>query len=288
MEFNDLLIKEGINPKGVLVLRHRPSEPKLRKVFPWLAAERPDLYNAYQQTQGPKVEKAMQKADYVASFIGHEPGRAHFVGLYERCNWRPLTYQQYRKKPGYEETTALDYQDIKGGRDSIFWFDLELTDFYARWKGRLIVEWPGLERSWWRWADRNVILIDSILKQSAFDAEIPSWDELTLTWEELKVLPSKWQAALSEWRGIYFILDESDGKGYVGSAYGTDNILGRWLNYAASGHGGNKALRRRKPGNFRFSILQRVSPDMEPADITRLEASWKNRLHTRSFGLNGN
>ncbi len=133
MEFNDLLIKERINPRGVLVLRHRPREPKFRKVFPWLAAERPDLYNAYQQTQGPKVEKAMQKADY-----------------------------------------------------------------------------------------------------------------------------------------------------------GTENILGRWLNYAASGHGGNKALRRRKPGNFRFSILQRVSPDMEPADITRLEASWKDRLHTRSFGLNEN
>jgi len=57
MEFNDLLIKEGINPKGVLVLRHRPSEPKFRKVFPWLAAERPDLYNAYQQAEPGVLER---------------------------------------------------------------------------------------------------------------------------------------------------------------------------------------------------------------------------------------
>ncbi len=117
---------------------------------------------------------------------------------------------------------------------------------------------------------------------------MPSWEELTLTWEELKVLPSKWQVALSEWRGIYFILDETDGKGYVGSAYGCDNILGRWLNYASSGHGGNKELRRRNAASFRFSILQRVSPDMEPADIIRLERTWKNRLHTREFGMNEN
>jgi hypothetical protein len=59
VEFNDLLGKEGIDPKTVLVLRHRPRERELRKVLPWLAAERPDTYNAYQQQQSPSVETAM-------------------------------------------------------------------------------------------------------------------------------------------------------------------------------------------------------------------------------------
>ena len=86
-------------------------------------------------------------------------------------------------------------------------------------------------------------------------------------------LSSRMKAALSQWRGIYFIFDQSDGKGYVGSAYGTENILGRWLSYAAGGHGGNKELRKRNPAGFRFSILQRVSPDMEPTEIIRLESS---------------
>ena len=118
---------------------------------------------------------------------------------------------------------------------------------------------------------------------------MPRWDELRFTWEELKVLPSKWKAALSQWRGIYFIFDESDGKGYVGSAYGTENLLGRWLGYAASGHGGNKKLRHRDPQHFRFSVLQRVSPDMESDEVIRLECSWKERLHTRApHGLNDN
>ena len=43
---------------------------------------------------------------------------------------------------------------------------------------------------------------------------------------EIGILPKRWQAKLSEWRGIYYIFDTSDGKGYVGSAYSYDNILG--------------------------------------------------------------
>ena len=41
--------------------------------------------------------------------------------------------------------------------------------------------------------------------------------------------------------------------------------------------------------NSRFSILQRVSPDMEQADVIAVENSWKERLHKREpFGLNDN
>lgn len=177
---------------------------------------------------------------------------------------------------------------LKGDRESVLWFDLGPTDFYKEWKGRLVVDWPGSERSWWRWADRNCFLVSIIHEQSILDAAMPRWDEMRFTWGELKVLPSKWKAALSQWRGIYFIFDEGDGKGYVGSAYGTENILGRCLSYAARGHGGNKELRKRNPERFRFSILQRVSPDMQPAEIIRLESSWKDRLHTREFGMNEN
>ncbi len=106
-------------------------------------------------------------------------------------------------------------------------------------------------------------------------------DDVTNTGNQLTGMPF-------EWRGIYFIYDESDGKGYVGSAYGKDNILGRWLSYKASGHGGNKQLCKRYPKNFRFSILQRVSPDMDADDVIRIEGTWKERLHTRDYGLNEN
>lgn len=143
-------------------------------------------------------------------------------------------------------------------------------------------------QSWWRWAARNSFLVDSILPERAFVRAPPEWHEIVLSWEELKALPTPWKAKLSEWRGVYFILDQSDGKGYVGSAYGSENILGRWSGYAAGGHGGNSELRKREPRDFRFSILERVSPDMAAADVIRIEDSWKRRLHTRVFGLNKN
>jgi hypothetical protein len=115
------------------------------------------------------------------------------------------------------------------------------------------------------------------------------WNEIEFTWKELAVLPTRWKTALLQWRGIYYIFDTSDRKGYVGSAYGESNLLGRWLDYAISGHGGNRLLRHRDPQNFRFTILQRVSPDMGESEIVQLENSWKQRLHTRKpYGLNEN
>lgn len=291
MNLNDLLRGEGIDPQHVLVLRHRPWEPQLNKILPWLAAEKPDLFNAYQQTQGERVEAAMKRAAYVAAFIGREPGRALFVGLYSVNGSKPITRKQFWNMPANVELKSLGMRGFTedSSRSSILWFDLALTDFYAPWKGKLIVGWPPPERSWWRRAHRNVIPVVAVLEDSALDAAMPQWDEIALTWEELRVLPTRWKSALSQWRGVYYIFDTSDGKGYVGSAYGDSNILGRWLNYAARGHGGNRLLRQHDPRNFQFTILQRVSPDMDAHDVIRLEASWKQRLHTREpYGLNDN
>ena len=101
-------------------------------------------------------------------------------------------------------------------RSSLLWFDLALTEFYSSWKGKLIVDWPPPERSWWRRAHRNDIPVWAVLEESALDAAMKKWDEIDFTWSQLGILPKRWQARLSEWRGIYFIFDTSDGKGYRG------------------------------------------------------------------------
>jgi hypothetical protein len=292
MNLNELLLGKGIDPHQVLVLRHRPWERDFNKVLPMLAADKPELFNAYQQTQGVKLEKAMTKQGYVVSFIGHEPGKALFVGLYKIGASKPLTYAEYWRVPAYIKLKALGAEGFTDkDRSSVLWFDLKLMDFYSSWKGKLIVDWPPPELSWWRYADRNEIPIRAILEDSALDAAMKKWDELDFTWSQLSILPKRWQAKLSEWRGIYYIFDTSDGKGYVGSAYGRDNLLGRWRNYAASGHGGNRLLREQKrdPQHFHFTILERVSPDMELDEVIRKENTWKERLHTREpNGLNDN
>jgi len=80
VNLNDLLKGKGVDPKRVLVLRHRPREPELNRVLPWLAAEKPHLFNAYQQTQGTRVERAMQALvgnGYVAPSSGRNRARPH-------------------------------------------------------------------------------------------------------------------------------------------------------------------------------------------------------------------
>ena len=293
MNLKDLLLGKDIDPQHVLVLRHRPLESELNKVLPWLAAESPDVFNAYQQTQTKQVEQAMKRATYVAAFIGHEPTKALFVGLYSVKGWKPITPKEYWQIPANDELKLFGHKGFtdESSRSSILWFDLVLTDFYAQWKGKLVVGWPPLDRNWYRWAHKpnNEMPVLAILEESALDATMPDWDAIELTWDDLRVLPKQWKSRLREWRGIYYIFDTSDGKGYVGSAYGESNLLGRWLDYADSGHGGNRLLQQRNPQNFQFTILQRVSPDMEADDVIRLESSWKQRLHTREpLGLNDN
>jgi hypothetical protein len=58
--------------------------------------------------------------------------------------------------------------------------------------------------------------------------------------------------------------------------------------YARSGHGGNRGLKDTRPEDLRFSILELTSPNFEPADVIQIEVSWKDRLHSKEFGLNRN
>jgi hypothetical protein len=148
MNLNNLLLTRGIDPCQVLVLRHRPTEPKLNRVLPWLAAEKPDVFNAYQQTQGATLEKVMRSGGYIAAFIGHEPGKALFIGLYKIGAYKPLTYEEYWQVPAYVEMKAFGMRGFttEDDRPSVLWFDLALTESYSSWKGKLIIHWPPPEK----------------------------------------------------------------------------------------------------------------------------------------------
>lgn len=299
MNFNDLLPK-NISPENVIIFRHRPSEPKLMKEFPRLAADFPNVFNAYQQTQSStRVENSLKrligKDSYVASFIGLEPGRAVFVALYQIRSSKSLTPKEFADIPEYIEIERLGgsfwftEKMVTEGRSTVEWFDLVATDFYSEWKGRLVVEWPKPERVWCRRAQNNDLKVLFINEQSLFDEPKPKWRDIDLSWEDLKYLSPFLKQCLSQWRGIYLIFDVHKHQGYVGSAYGADNLLGRWQNYKQTGHGGNKLLHDRSPENFRFTILELVSPEMGQEEIIPIESNWKKRLHTRHpYGLNDN
>jgi hypothetical protein len=137
------------------------------------------------------------------------------------------------------------------------------VESFAPWKGRLLVGWPPPDRSWYRKAENNDMPVLAIHEKNAIDPPMPAWEDLRLSWSELAKLPRAWQETLKHWRGIYYIYDESDGKGYVGSACGASNLLGKWR--------------------------QRLSSDAPMEEVVKTENSWKVRLCTRfPNGLNDN
>ena len=137
-------------------MRHVPKEAGLRRALPWLPAEKPDVFNAYQESQNPDVEKQLAKAAYLVSFIGRKPKEAVFVGLYKVAGRKPISHAAYWKIPANIELKRLGMRgwEENGGRPHALWFSLELQAFQKEWKGKLIVGWPPPERSWTRWADR--------------------------------------------------------------------------------------------------------------------------------------
>jgi hypothetical protein len=287
LDFKDLLDKHQIDPQTVLILRHTPKEPRLRDVFPWLAEKHSGAFNAHQQTQPKIVEDRMKKAQYVASFIGHRPSYAMFVGLYRRHGEKERTADEINSDPAVQK--LLDY-GIHPETRTRLWFDLRpVENFYPEWKGKLVIKWPPTDITWHRFANQYPFTITAIHPESLLSTQPPaSYREWDLKWDALELLPESWRAKLSGWCGIYYIFDVSDGRGYVGKASGKQNLLGRWLNYADYGDGGNVKLRGRDPRNFRFSILELIPGDMEDVEVETREQQWMLRLRTRTraHGLN--
>jgi hypothetical protein len=287
LDLNMLLTDAGIDPAMTIVMRHRPWEPALNRVFRWIAAERPDLFRAYQQTHYERAEAALARAETLVAFIAHGPRRALFVTVYDIQGSRRIGHEDYWAISENRELNGLGMAGLASERTPLL-FNLVDNEALASWRGRLVITWTGPERSWWRWAARNTFPVEAITEEHQLVPDMPDWSDLVLTWNELATLPASWRTSLAQWRGVYFIFDSARGRGYVGSAYGADNIFGRWLAYAATGHGGNAQLRKSNPTDLRFSILERTSPDLEPAEVIRLESRWKERLHTRRHGLNDN
>ena len=93
MELNTLLSGGDIDPAKTLVLRHRPTEPVLRRALPLLAAERLDIFDAYQAYQNPSAQRSFeaQVGGWLASFLNSmRPGQGHLLlGCIESADAEP-------------------------------------------------------------------------------------------------------------------------------------------------------------------------------------------------------
>lgn len=293
LRFNALLEAEGLHPERVAIILHTPQPRKLRALLPVIVRDRPDLFAAYQSVHSRPAEKTLLQRDFMASFVRHPSGRHTFAGLFRITSAQELPAAEVFGDERFDEL-----EDVYGASDTApalniasvshrVRFETEPVDHLSSFIGRLQIAQPR-GRAYVRIAAN---LDPEIVALSADDLLMPPpprWDTMMTHAPFIRALPENWAARLREWRGVYLILDETDGQRYVGSAYGKDNLLARWQAHVAGQRGVTAALRDRDPVNFRFSILQTLDPNLAADDVIEIENNWKDRLHTREFGLNEN
>jgi hypothetical protein len=245
-----------------------------------------------------------------------------------RQNWNPIEhfkngdistmleghYWNYNKNKSYKEgQVTIGFVKIKP--DENFWLlfhigqvtkDLnrlngvgyEFQDLpeYEKYVGRLIVKFKNKAQTMIRNAESVIddCFVSQILPDT-FDNDIfPGYEKINISWFDMKRTLEKdtWKTALQNQKGIYLVTDISNGKMYVGSAYGENMILGRWKSYLNTGHGGNVGLRKLTIEHiqqyFRFSILDIYKSTTDDQIIIDRENYWKEVLQTRQFGYNEN
>lgn len=135
----------------------------------------------------------------------------------------------------------------------------------------------------------------------AYTGEIfPGFENIDHDFSALEAVFSKeradWKAALENVKGVYLIADKSNGKQYVGSAYGDAGIWSRWACYMGTGHGWNDELlnllkhkeSKYARENFHFTVLEVMVKSTPDEAVIAREVHWKRVLLTREHGYNKN
>lgn len=295
MEFNDLLRLGGLDPRNVAVALHKMSTRTARRNLCLMVEEDPEAFNAYQSTH-PAIQEATLKArTMMASFVMADIGEFTLVGIYSNRGSQPFPFGDAATRAlfvrmmdnvdGLNEWGQSSQSERLADLKDRLLFDLSRTGDLADLAGRLIVRDPGA-RNYMRVAERTSLPVVEIKREARIVPPIPDWDELVLGAEELRNLPREWRVQLAAWRGVYLIVDRTDGARYVGAAYGAENLLGRWSQHVAGEKGITRELSRRHAAAFQFSILELVSPAADADCVIHIERKWMNRLGTIEHGLN--
>jgi hypothetical protein len=198
---------------------------------------------------------------------------------------------------GVHNSYGSEYIKEKG----LHYYRLEERSACSEFSGRLVVRFERPGRQLYLNAESWLDSIDllEILPERMKIAEFPGYKRIDLSKAELDTIVNQgltsWRTALSNVAGVYLISDTISGKLYVGSATGEGGIWQRWVQYSATGHGGNVELMRllenqgsERVAACRFSVLEVADSDATWEEILSREAHWKGILLTRTHGLNLN
>ncbi len=275
---NDILYRNGLDPKRVKLIRHSLKHERCKKCF------NSGFLEDYQRIQ---KENFFKGCDYMLSFISEPGTSAKFYGCFSVGNGVHVN----------EAIIPSGFPVPEMFSENNYFFDLKPAEQLSDLKDRLIIDWGKATVSWHQWAsnDKVVLAIQSNPKYTfnGYENVILGYDELKEIIYD-KILYENWHVALSSVYAIYLIVDSTSGKQYVGSAYGAGGLLERWRCYVETGHGGNEGIKEilfnnySGKENFQFSILQILPKTITEDDVIRIENLYKIKLKSREFGMNKN
>ncbi len=181
-------------------------------------------------------------------------------------------------------------------------YTVELTENSQEFIGRLKVKLKlPRGRAFKAQTYLNSFEISEILKSEYKGERFPGFENISLNFTLLEQIfnttPADWRTALQNVKGVYLIADKSNGKKYIGSAYGSDGIWSRWQSYKETGHGGNQKLKelishhglKHAREHFKFTLIECWPFKTDDKYIISRESFWKEALITRQkFGYNEN
>lgn len=272
LTFNDLLVLEGIDPTRVRLVRHQDNRLRPGRLYEAWRNDRGTFEN-YQSVQS---KNRFPVGGLLASFVVTEARKTVFVGLYRVAGVDTLPAGS---------VDVLVRHDTSGH----FKYDLKLIEELGDYRDRAVIDWGAAVRSWVQRAGNQAKPVVEIAEQ--YEPRFPGFREFVRPIDDVPTLPNGWQQVLRSVKGVYLLVDVESGQQYVGSAKGTDSLLGRWISYIDGGDGGDvglKAAARKGRRNYQVSVLEVVDENTPDDAIERIESYWKNKLLTRPFGLNRN
>lgn len=181
-------------------------------------------------------------------------------------------------------------------------YEIKEIDQYSKYIGRLKIKLtkPSRGRAFHLKNHFDQMYVSEILNQPYSGAAFPGYENINHSFDSLipifKNEKPDWKSALENIKGIYVIMDKSNGKKYVGSAYGDSGIWSRWSNYIGTGHGWNDELTKIITHNgfdyaktyFQLSLLEYRSMKIDDKVIIGRENYWKEVFLSREHGYNKN
>ena len=184
-------------------------------------------------------------------------------------------------------------------------YDLRKMDLFKQYSERLIIEYSkkqGPKQAKIGIENIETIKVVSILEKKYVKTSylFEGYHKVSLPFLELKKIVmgnvDNWRILLENVNCIYSIVDETNGKIYIGSTYNKNGTWDRWSEYVyTNGHGNDcelKQLVESQPDyakNFRFSIIEVfLNKDDTSPYILERERYWKEVFRSKIFGYNDN